>query len=55
MEVQLAEKCWKCQYLDLCPHCAAGEVSEGEFGIAPQYQCDFTNEYIRILKEELEK
>lgn len=56
MQIQLSEKCYLCKYSDLCSHCAAGEVAEhGEFGDSPKYQCDFTEAYVKLLEEAIER
>lgn len=53
-KIQLSEKCYLCSKRPICPHCAASEVSEtGVFGKEPDYLCSFSEEYLKLLKQEV--
>ena len=47
------ETCTACRYKPICKVCAAAAISEtGSYDGIPQYLCQFSEEYYRILKEE---
>ena len=53
-EVQLSKKCSTCQYLGICPVCAAGAYCEtGSVDGEPEYLCEFSRFYSTLLHEEL--
>lgn len=47
---KMAKECFDCKKRILCGKCAATAISEtGDIGKVPQYYCDLTDEYIRLL------
>ncbi len=55
-EVQLSKKCSTCQYIGICPVCAAGAYCEtGAVDGEPEYLCAFCRCYAALLQEELAK
>lgn len=55
-ETRISEKCQYCKYRCICPVCAAAAFCEtGDVKGAPEYLCQFSEIYAKLLKEELEK
>ena len=53
-DVHCDAKCAACEYRSLCPRCPAAEQAEkGTFGIAPDYLCDCTKEYVKLLRQHM--
>jgi radical SAM protein with 4Fe4S-binding SPASM domain len=51
----ISPKCTACRFKPICKTCAAAAVSEtGDYEGIPEYLCQFSEEYYRIIKEMLE-
>ena len=54
-KILLANKCSACKKRKLCRTCAASALlEEGSYEAVPKYMCAYTDETIRLLKEELQ-
>lgn len=53
---RISEKCQYCRYRCICPVCVAAAFCEtGDVSGTPEYLCEFSQTYARLLSEELEK
>lgn len=51
--VRISEKCSVCPNRNICPSCAAASYCEtGRVDGTPEYCCRFSDEYVRLLREE---
>ena len=54
--IRLASECKSCPKKDICSPCAAKIKAEtGVYDCKPQYLCDYTDEYVRLLEKAKEK
>ena len=52
-KITLSNKCLNCRYRTICKSCAASELyEEGEYGKAPRYMCEYSNNLYKIIQEE---
>ena len=55
-KIRLSAKCSACSVRHLCRTCAASALlEEGSYDSVPEYMCRYTEESLRILREEWEK
>ncbi|MGN0313320.1 MAG: radical SAM/SPASM domain-containing protein [Fusicatenibacter sp.] len=53
--IRLSPTCAKCSKRDVCQTCAACALYEsGSFGGVPEYMCQYTDQTLKYLKEELD-
>lgn len=53
LKILLPSKCTDCAYADVCFPCAASCYAEtGRFDGVPEYICEKTKEYVRLIREE---
>ena len=55
-EIRMSSKCSACSHREICQTCAACAFLEsGSYDGVPDYMCQYTDETLRILREEQEK
>lgn len=55
-EIRISEKCKTCRYRCICPVCPASCFCEtGDISGTPQYLCDYSEEYARLLFVERDR
>ena len=51
-EILINERCIECKYRPICNTCAAAALLEtGDYEGIPEYICEYTKEFYKIMKE----
>lgn len=51
-EILTNERCTECKYRPICTTCAAAALLEtGDYEGIPEYICEYTKEFYKIMKE----
>ena len=51
-EILINERCTECKYRPICNTCAAAALLEtGDYEGIPEYICEYTKEFYKIMKE----